>query len=100
MNRPGENKPPVGLVPPLALIAVAVALGHGANGKHKPFGWREQSIQQFRDAGQRHHLYREAGEVYDSDSGLLHSAHKGANALIELELELVELGGIWIPEAA
>lgn len=97
MNQPGENKPPMGLLPPLAALAIAATLDHGARGKHKPFGWVNEDIQLFRDAGQRHHYYREAGEVYDRESGLLHSAHKATNAVIELakELQVVDL---WTPD--
>jgi len=52
------------LVPPNALMAVAIVCEHGLE-KHPLFGWRNEDPQLFRDAGMRHHLKRQAGEVYD-----------------------------------
>lgn len=63
----------------------------GAN-KYTDGGWLEvpNGIQRYRAANWRHALYR-SRELHDPESGLLHSAHGGWNALAEITLLLNEV---------
>ena len=97
-NEPGAKldagKPRAGLVLgdfSLGLIEVAKVGTFGAI-KYSDHGWLSvpNGIARYTDAMVRHWLKEAAGEVYDDDSELLHSAHLAWNALARLELIIRE----------
>lgn len=74
---------------PLALTAVAEVSTFGAN-KYCEGGWKTvpNGKERYADALYRHLLRAAAGELRDSESGLLHYAHAAWNALAVLQLML------------
>lgn len=76
---------------PRALRAVAEVGTFGAN-KYTRDGWQEvpDGFRRYRNAQQRHANDFARGEVFDSDSKLLHLAHEAWNALAKLELFIRE----------
>lgn len=77
---------------PKAIEAVAEVSQFGAN-KYAWKGWEkvDDGFNRYSDALLRH-LSKEAVELYDLDSKLLHAQHTAWNALARLELLLRELG--------
>jgi hypothetical protein len=78
-DRHGAAKPPLGLVPPAALIRMAKAMQHGAD-KYGPYNWREKAVRStiYVDAAMRHLVRYLDGEDIDPDSGCPHIAHVAA----------------------
>jgi hypothetical protein len=72
---------------PLAISEVAGVSAFGAS-KYAWAGWRgvDDGIARYTDAMVRHLVREGAGEVLDTDSGLLHAAHVAWGALARLEL--------------
>lgn len=86
------GKPRVGLVMsgfPNALLKVSEVSTFGAK-KYAAGSWRTvpNAYERYMDAKYRHMLAREAGEVVDAESQMLHLAHEAWNALATLELYL------------
>jgi hypothetical protein len=86
------GKPRVDLVLgdfPRALLEVSKVGTFGAN-KYTESGWETvpNGFKRYSDAMMRHYLYEKTGEMFDSDSELLHAAHFAWNALARLELLL------------
>lgn len=77
---------------PRALTAVAEVSTFGAN-KYCEGGWKTvpEGEKRYADALYRHLLRAAAGELRDSESGLLHYAHAAWNALAVLQLMLDDL---------
>lgn len=76
---------------PRAIQAVASVSAFGAT-KYAWSGWRHvpDGLNRYSDAMVRHMLAEAEGQDLDPDSGLLHAAHTGWNALARLELILQE----------
>jgi hypothetical protein len=74
----------------LPLIEVGKVGTFGAN-KYSDSGWMQvpNAESRYTDAMFRHLFKEAAGEVYDTDSGLLHSAHAAWNALAILHFKLL-----------
>ncbi len=88
-----EGKPRVGLMFKdfsQALLEVAKVTTIGAK-KYCPGGWRlvENGFERYSDAVGRHQL-KEATELIDEDTGMLHAAQVAWNALARLELLIDE----------
>lgn len=83
-----QNKARMDLIPMDALLEVAKVLTFGSM-KYGDRNW-EKGIdpQRLRAAQMRHDAATELGELNDSESGLLHVAHKATDALMELALRL------------
>lgn len=77
---------------PRAITAVAEISTFGAS-KYAWKGWEgvPEGIARYSDAMVRHLAKEAQGEILDSDSGLLHSAHAAWGALARLELQLREM---------
>src|ERR1044071_8702488 len=76
---------------PKALHAVGAISKMGAQ-KHNegkmPTKWRQYPVDVYADALARHILEENKGDVYDSESKMLHAGHEAWNALARLELLL------------
>lgn len=88
------GKPRVGLVMagfPNALLEVSKISTFGAQ-KYAAHSWKTvpNAYERYMDAKYRHMLAREAGEVVDAESQMLHLAHEAWNALATLELYLTQ----------
>lgn len=86
-KRYNKNKPPVHLVPPSAITAMAEVLGYGAR-KYDARNWEkgaEYSVPY--SSLMRHLLAWWEGEEYDSESGLPHSYHVLMNAAMIVHYE-------------
>lgn len=72
-----------------AVTEVSRVLSYGAN-KYSDDNWAlvPNAVERYQDALLRHVLAEGTGEALDPESGLLHTAHVAANALIRLELQL------------
>jgi hypothetical protein len=72
---------------PRALSAIAEVGTFGAK-KYSMNGWQsvEDGINRYMNAACRHRLARHKGELYDPESGMLHSWHEAWNVLAALEL--------------
>lgn len=85
-----RNKPRVELVLggfALALIEVAKVGTFGAQ-KYTDHGWKSvpRGFQRYQDAAGRHRLHRQAGDIFDKESKLIHLAHEAWNVLACLQL--------------
>lgn len=89
----GLTKVPLRLIPPVALIHTATALGNGA-AKYGPYNWRDFpiSLTVYIEATQRHLLALLDGEDYAPDSGIHHAAH--AAACLAILLDARETGNL------
>jgi hypothetical protein len=76
-----------------ALWAVSQIGTFGAN-KYTDSGWLDvpDGISRYADAQLRHCLLAEQGELFDSESEMLHVAHEAWNCLAKLELILQTQG--------
>lgn len=74
-----------------SLVEVSKIGTFGAN-KYTDNGWVSvpQGEARYTDAMLRHYFAEQRGELLDPDSGLLHAAHLGWNALARLDLILRE----------
>lgn len=82
----GDKKPPIHLIPPVALLYIAEGLADGAK-KYGPFNWRKNKVQAhaYYSAGVRHHAAWWDGEELARDSGKHHLAHEIANLAILID---------------
>lgn len=82
----GRNKPPLNLIPPVALVETAMAFKLGAT-KYGPFNWREHTVAAsvYTGAILRHLACYQDGENTDIESGVSHLAHVIACAAIILD---------------
>lgn len=89
----GVKKPPLGLVPPAALILTAKAMQHGAE-KYGPYNWREKAVRNtvYIDAAMRHLMRYLDGEDVDTDSGVPHVAHVAA--CMSILMDATEFGNL------
>lgn len=85
-----SDKPPMALLPGVALLAVARVMGHGAE-KYSPRNWEKGiSYSRLSSAFLRHVFSWLSGERRDPESGLSHLAHAACMVLFLLQFE--ELG--------
>lgn len=83
-----QEKPRMDLLPMDALVEVAKVLTFGAK-KYGDHNWEKGiAVHRLRAAQLRHDAAVEMGELYDSESGLIHTAHKACDALMELAMRL------------
>jgi len=81
-----QGKPPMGLLPGLALVEVAKVLEFGAK-KYSPNNWRTvKPGSRYLDAALRHLHAHADGEDNDPESGLSHLAHAACCVLFMLDL--------------
>lgn len=82
----GVKKPPLELVPPTALVALAGVMKLGAK-KYGPYNWRTRKVKAmvYVGAAQRHLLSFLDGEDVDPESGESHAAHAMACLAIILD---------------
>jgi len=75
----GIKKPPIHLIPPVALAHEAMAMKDGGI-KYGPYNWRTNSVIAtiYISAAMRHLLALLDGEDYADDSGVHHAAHARA----------------------
>lgn len=87
----GIRKPPISLVPPVAIIQESVVFGLGA-AKYGAWNWRETSVSArvYLDAMQRHVLAWADGEDVDLESGASHLAHARACLAIILDATAID----------
>lgn len=87
----GLKKPPLNLIPPIALVEESKAFGNGAE-KYGPFNWREKtvSVSIYVAAAMRHLLAYWDGEDLAQDSKVHHLAH--ARACLAILLDAGSLG--------
>lgn len=79
----GAKKAPLTLVPPSAIIAIAEAMGNGAE-KYGPYNWRDQPVQvrTYVEAALRHLYAYLDGQWAAEDTGISHLAHAMAGLAI------------------
>jgi len=84
----GIKKPPLSLVPPVALIHCSMAMKNGME-KYGAYNFRETAVQAliYADAAQRHILSWIDGEEFAADSGVHHLGHAMACAAILLDAQ-------------
>lgn len=92
-DQAGQRKPPLHLVPPVAIIHDATVLRYGAE-KYGPYNWREEKISYsvYVSAAMRHLLSAFDGEDVDPESGLPHIAH--ARATLGILLDAISINAI------
>jgi hypothetical protein len=85
-DRLGMAKPPISLIPPSALIHIALAMKNGAD-KYGAYNWRANNVQAmiYVDAAMRHLIQWIDGEEDADDSGVHHLAHAAACCAILLD---------------
>lgn len=73
----------------LPLTAIAAVLSYGAQ-KYSEDSWQQvpDALRRYEDANYRHMMARNAGEIYDDESGLPHRAHEACNTLFLIWLEI------------
>lgn len=83
------DKPMYNLLPSTAVDMMAQVLTFGAK-KYEPNSWQtvDNGLERYRAAALRHTFAIQAGEVYDSESGLPHAAHIMCCAAFILELQM------------
>lgn len=79
----GAKKAPLTLVPPSAIIAMAEAMGNGAD-KYGPFNWRDEPVQvrTYIEATLRHLYAFLDGQWAAEDTGIPHLSHAMASLAI------------------
>lgn len=84
----GRKKPPLHLIPPVALIHEAMAMKNGAD-KYGPYNWRGATVAAtvYISAAMRHLADYLDGERVARDSGVHHIAHARASLGILLDAE-------------
>lgn len=87
-----SGKPKWNLLPLGAVQEIVKVLTFGA-AKYGPDNWQglEDAKARYQAALLRHLTQHQSGEPYDKESGLLHLAHIGANAVFLLWLELRDI---------
>jgi hypothetical protein len=83
-----QEKPRYDLLPPIAIDELAKVLTFGAE-KYAPNSWQlvENGIERYRAALLRHTFAMQAGELYDTESGLSHAGHAMCCAGFIIELQ-------------
>lgn len=89
-DRLGVKKPPLSLVPMVAVILESLAFAEGAR-KYGEFNWRRKKVKRrvYLEAILRHTIAALAGEDIDPDSGLPHEAKIRACCAIILDAKEV-----------
>lgn len=84
------SKPLYNLLPANAIEEMAKVLTFGAQ-KYSADNWRyvENALERYRAALLRHTFAIQSGELYDQETGLLHSAHAMCCASFIVELQLI-----------
>jgi hypothetical protein len=84
----GLTKPPLRLVPPVALLKMAKVMELGAR-KYGPYNWREKQVRYtvYLEAALRHIYSALDGEEIDPESGQPHTAHAAACMAIILDAQ-------------
>jgi hypothetical protein len=83
-----QGKIRMDLLPMDGLLEIAKVLTFGAD-KYGDRNWEKGiATHRLRGAQLRHDAATEMGELYDEESGLLHTAHKACSALMELTLHI------------
>jgi hypothetical protein len=84
----GMKKPNLFLVPAVATVHIAEAMGNGAK-KYGAYNWRENDViaSIYLAAAQRHILSWQEGEECAKDSGVHHLGHAAACLAILLDAE-------------
>jgi len=84
-----QDKPRYDLLPATAIDELAKVLTFGAE-KYAPNSWQnvEDGLERYRAALLRHTFAIQRGELYDEESGLLHSAHAMCCAAFIVELQI------------
>lgn len=82
-----SEKVRLNLIPPAAEMELGKVLTFGAV-KYEANSWQnvENAIDRYTAAAMRHINAIRQGELYDSESGLLHSAHAACNMMFVTEL--------------
>jgi hypothetical protein len=82
----GQAKPPLGLVPGVAMVQLAEAFRDGAD-KYGAANWRTDAVSSstYFNAALRHLIAWNDGEECDKVSGVSHLAHAGANLCILMD---------------
>jgi hypothetical protein len=90
-TRFGVQKPDPSLVPPVSIIAEAMAFGDGAQ-KYGPYNWRDKTVSSriYIAAAMRHILQFLDGEDIDPKSGVHHLGH--AKACMGIILDAQSIG--------
>jgi len=82
-----QGKPRTDLLPPRALLVVAMVLDYGAK-KYAPGNWRKAKTRgRYVAAALRHLFSWMTGETHDPESGLPHLGHAVCSLLFVLEME-------------
>ena len=86
----GKTKPDISLVPPVAVIQEAVAMGLGA-AKYGAYNWRDSPVRAtvYVSAAMRHLYQWLDGEELDGESGVSHLAHVRACCGIVLDAKSI-----------
>lgn len=89
----GIVKPPLHLVPPVAVLSEAMVFKLGAT-KYGPFNWRDNRVSSsvYYSAAMRHLMSWYDGEDIDPESGESHLAH--ARACLAIVLDGLENGNL------
>lgn len=89
----GLKKPPLGLVPPSAIILESMAMKDGAI-KYNSYNWRLKKVIAtiYLDACQRHLLSWQDGEEHAADSGVHHLGH--ARACLGILIDAMTTGNL------
>lgn len=89
----GLKKPPLGLVPPSAIILESMAMKDGAI-KYTAYNWRVKKVIAtiYLDACQRHLLAWQDGEERAKDSGVHHLGH--ARACLGILIDAMTTGNL------
>ena len=90
-NAQGRKKPPVHLVPPVAILSEAMVFALGAE-KYGPYNWRDAGVPAsvYFSAAMRHLQSWWDGEDLDPESGQPHLSH--ARACLAIVLDAKGLG--------
>lgn len=89
-----QEKPKWNLLPLRAVEEIVKVLTFGAR-KYAPEGWKAvpRARERYEAALLRHIAARQAGDLVDRDSGLMHSAHIGCNAVFLIWFDLQSVAG-------
>lgn len=84
----GQLKPPVGLVPPVAILNIGMAFADGAR-KYTPYNWRKDpvSASTYINAAMRHLMQWADGEERSADANVHHLAHAAACMCILMDAQ-------------
>lgn len=83
-----NNKPKMSLIPSMALWIVGMVMTIGAK-KYERDNWKKLERHRILDALLRHIYADMSGEFLDKETGLPHTAHVAANALMLCELDII-----------